>query len=245
MNYAIFTYRGDAECLDICVKQILKADSEAHVYIFNDGADPIVDFSCAKNVFLRYTWFPRKGNLNGLECIRGILMSMLSIPTPGPVIKVDADTLIMSTDLIKNSLASGKLAGGMQCAIPLAWSGVCYWLTRQAICDALHLLVTREFPTRGNYPYPEDVTISQIMFFLYGKSGVDLFEFNGGEHLIGVRSCDPQELPIYAKIAHDNRTAIHCGQTAFYEPLAKQYDESLRQAAARIMHAVLNEGKLP
>ena len=62
---------------------------------------------------------PAGGNLNGLECVRGMLGCMLDIPGDDPVIKIDADTLLMDPAEITRSLKDrGKVAGGdaMPCA---------------------------------------------------------------------------------------------------------------------------------
>ena len=60
---------------------------------------------------------------------------------------------------------------------------------RKFISDALDILVMREFPTR-NQDYPEDVTVSRLALYLYGRKGVDVIEFQGGKYLIGIRTCD-------------------------------------------------------
>lgn len=41
MNYAIFCYREDYKCLELCVKQIRRADCNARIYLFDDGARPL------------------------------------------------------------------------------------------------------------------------------------------------------------------------------------------------------------
>lgn len=55
--------------------------------------------------------------------------------------KIDADTLLMDkAEIVRSLKERNKLAGGMQCVEPLAWSGCCYWMTRTAMRDALELL---------------------------------------------------------------------------------------------------------
>ena len=102
------------------------------------------------------TYFPLRGNLNGLECVRGILGCMLDIPGKEPVVKIDADTLLMDkAEIVRSLKERNKLAGGMQCAEPLAWSGCCYWMTRAARRDAVELWAPREGPA-GRWKDPEE-----------------------------------------------------------------------------------------
>ena len=84
MNYAIFCYREDYKCLELCVKQIRRADCNARIYLFDDGARPLEpgQIPAGKDVSYKVTYFPRRGNLNGLECVRGILGCMLDIDFP-------------------------------------------------------------------------------------------------------------------------------------------------------------------
>ena len=141
MNYAIFCYREDYKCLELCVGQIRKVDPDCMIYLFDDGKAPLTkkDIPKGKDIIYKKTYFERNKNLNGLECVRGMLSCMQDIPGREPVIKIDADALLMSLNEIRKSLFERrKLAGGYQCAVPFAWSGVCYWVTRKFINDRRH-----------------------------------------------------------------------------------------------------------
>lgn len=37
MNYAIFCYREDYKCLELCVGQIRRVDPDCTIYLFDDG----------------------------------------------------------------------------------------------------------------------------------------------------------------------------------------------------------------
>lgn len=41
MNYAIFLYRDDHQCLKICMEQIRSIDRAAQFYLFDDAAKPL------------------------------------------------------------------------------------------------------------------------------------------------------------------------------------------------------------
>ena len=170
------------------MEQIRRIDQAAQFYLFDDAAKPLfpAQVPTGNDISYKITYFARGGNLNGLECVRGMLGCMLDIPGDDPVIKIDADTLLMDPAEITRSLKDrGKVAGGMQCRVPLAWAGCCYWITRPAIKAALELLSRREWPEHARQEYPEDQTISKILLYLYGSAGVDVLEFRGGRRLIG------------------------------------------------------------
>lgn len=239
MNYAIFTYSADADCLEICVDQIRSVDDNAKIYIFDDGKCPLTPDQIPDLCVYKKTWFNRRGNLNGLECVRGMLACLFDIPGDEPVVKIDADTLLMTTKEIQRSLCDRKkLAGGVQCSVPLAWAGCCYWLTRQAIEKALELFARREFPETKDL-YQEDLTITRAMMFLFGQD-IDILEWKNGKHLIGVKTADPDELKQVGVMGRNGVTAIHCGQMDFYEPIKKHFGCTIRQACAKVMAVVKN-----
>lgn len=181
--------------------------------------------------------------MNGLECVRGMLSCMQDIPGTDPIVKVDADTLIMSIDEISKSLSDRRmLAGGYQCAVPFAWSGVCYWVTRRFIREALDVLVTREFPERPDQTYPEDVTMSMLALYLYGRKGADVIEFQDGKFLIGIRTCDKRQLAELSRLAQ-GVSAVHCGQVNFYKPIVDRAGCTIREACARVMWEILHPGQ--
>ena len=245
MNYAIYCYREDYKCLELCIGQIRRVDPDFLIYLFDDGSAPLLrcHIPKGKDVIYKKTYFQRRRNLNGLECVRGMLSCMKDIPGTDPIVKVDADTLIMSIDEISKSLSDRRmLAGGYQCAVPFAWSGVCYWVTRRFIREALDVLVTREFPERPDQTYPEDVTMSMLALYLYGRKGADVIEFQDGKFLIGIRTCDKRQLAELSRLAQ-GVSAVHCGQVNFYKPIADRAGCTIREACARVMWEILHPGQ--
>ena len=103
MNYAIFCYREDYKCLELCVVQIRRVDPDCTIYLFDDGKAPLArkDIPRGRDIIYKKTYFERNRNLNGLECIRGMLSCMRDIPGREPIIKIDADTLLMSLEEIR------------------------------------------------------------------------------------------------------------------------------------------------
>ncbi len=52
MNYAIFCYREDYKCLELCVGQIRRVDPDCTIYLFDDGKAPL-----ARKDIPRGNWF--------------------------------------------------------------------------------------------------------------------------------------------------------------------------------------------
>lgn len=240
MDYAIFCYRDDRLCLPVCLDQVRRVDADARFWVFDDGRCPLVEGDVPVGDDVRYevTWFERNGNLNGLECMRGMLGCMYRIPGSGPVVKLDADTLLMGLGWVDGGVADGKQGGGVQCMVGLAWSGCCYWLTRRAIEDGLSLLVRREWPV-GRDGYPEDQWISKVMLFLYGGRGVDVHEFKGGRLMVGVRGTGSEYLAGVGALVAESVQIVHCGQMDFYGDVAERLGCGLRGACAWVMERVL------
>ena len=136
------------------------------------------------------------------------------------------------SEIARSLVERGKLAGGMQCAVPLGWSGCCYWLTRTAIRGALELLARREWP-ENKQKYPEDETISKIMLYLYGQAGVDVLEFRGGlieakERVRTSKKAHSRLLELTEEIAGPQGELEMVG---FVSAAAQPAMEELRQAA--------------
>lgn len=93
----IFTHPPDyvaaryaAECLRRAGARPVLALDEHDPHLRVDGIDVI------------RTSFPRVGNLNGMDCVRGILQTLDEQAGTGEyVLKVDSDTLVMSLDWLK------------------------------------------------------------------------------------------------------------------------------------------------
>ena len=81
MNYAIFCYGEDHQCLQLCVEQIRRVDCNAKIHLFDDGSAPLEpeQVPAGEDISYKITYFARRGNLNGLECVRGLLGCMLDM----------------------------------------------------------------------------------------------------------------------------------------------------------------------
>lgn len=117
IDVVVFCYRGEEELLPMSLGRLHAALPEARIHIMDDGADPIREeyVRKIKNVCpctYRTTYFDRKRNLNGKECVVGELECMLDVMSEnvnedGYVIKMDPDTLVLRPDLILEAIDKG------------------------------------------------------------------------------------------------------------------------------------------
>ena len=243
MNYIIFTYAGDSPALETSLRQIHSADDEAKIFLLNDGANPIPnpilkDFHQKKLIHTyEPTYFDRKRNLNGTECIRGMLWMMHKACTLcnfDHLIKIDSDTALINPSAIRESLDMGYLAGGCQASKNFAFTGICYWLTHTAIQDLLELFMHHPLPKPESAP--EDITISQALLYLYGCEKVHLLTNHNSSTMCGINTTDPAQINQIAHHAITHGTiAAHCGQTEHYTALLSDELPTPRHTAAHVL----------
>lgn len=150
-----FAYQGDADFVVSTGQAVLTAISHSpYAYgkditlaVVDDAANPCPQETRDKlktlGISYRTSDFPRRGNLNGQECILGILHEFKkSLKRKKDIaVKLDCDTLILGTDWLqkfiadKNALITG--ADDRGCVY-----GMCYAL-KPALVDALIELFTR------------------------------------------------------------------------------------------------------
>ena len=138
MNVALcfFTYSGDATLLDMAVQAVPRLRRQGHkvdFYVIDDAFSPL-EMPPAGCRYWRTT-FDRKGNLNGAECIVGMVDEYAAIFRMGLyewVIKVDSDTFLNNIDWLKevssqNTAFAGTIHVNEHC------SGACYAVSRNGV----------------------------------------------------------------------------------------------------------------
>ena len=129
----LFTYAGDADEAQACVRCALAALPEAVITVADDDADPVPERTrkalLAAGARYRQTSFPRHGNLRGPECVRGII-SMLAGEAADDdiVVKIDSDTALLNGAWIRDMSETGAhwCASG---ADSRQFYGLCYAMT--------------------------------------------------------------------------------------------------------------------
>lgn len=164
----IFTYAGDAQEAIACVRCARTALPDAVVTVADDAAFPVPDevrhTILAYGARYRQTDFPRLGNLNGPECVRGIISTLAGGARDGDiVVKVDSDTALLNGEWIRGMQEEGL--DWFACGTGLRrFYGLCYALTGRAAKLADEFLQKAELDDKA----PEDLTIGRAVIDLCG-----------------------------------------------------------------------------
>ncbi len=157
----IFTHSGAALRLPWAVRGVLVVGLIP--VVCQDGGDPlpphVLGWLASEGVEVRTTNFPRRGNLNGIECAAGICRELEAACIrhgSSHAIKLDDDTLIGDPQVFLNWLQFA--------AIGLTWSegsrpgayGLAYCLSRQT---AAQVAASLEAWPEIDETAPEDLTI--------------------------------------------------------------------------------------
>lgn len=113
VNFCWFSYERDGSILPYSVGSVLKNFPDAKCFIYEDGLRPIGEpfrtQLLEQGARIRKTWFLRKGNLNGIECLRGMLGAMKEASEGVDWVgKIDSDNIIHRSDYIKKLLEENK-----------------------------------------------------------------------------------------------------------------------------------------
>lgn len=164
----IFTYKGDQEETIACVSSLKKVFPESLITVVEDAKAPLdnayVEGLIEMGIRVETSFFERHGNLRGMDCINGMLSYFCEgrLKNDDVILKVDADTLVLGAEWLKNSLEYDFVASGYtnpkNAGERLAY-GCCYALKGQIARLAKETLKT--FP--HSETCPEDVTIFQAV----------------------------------------------------------------------------------
>lgn len=164
----IFTYAGDAQEAVACVRCARTALPGALVTVADDSAFPVPEE--ARNAFLAYgaryrrTNFPRNGNLNGPECVKGIISTLAGgVADDDIVVKIDSDTALLSGGWIESMSGAGL---DWYCCGTGArrFYGLCYAMSGRVARLAADALQHENLPENA----PEDLTIGRTVINLCG-----------------------------------------------------------------------------
>ena len=128
-----FCYAKDAALLDCALRAVphLRAAGDVvDVYVCDDVAAPLAEVPAG--VYYRQTSFPRRGNLNGGECIAGMVKEYARIVAEGGydwVVKVDCDTVVNDLEWLRGIDPGKVLQVGTSHEVAFN-SGSCYAVSR-------------------------------------------------------------------------------------------------------------------
>ena len=157
-----FTYKKDKNLLKESIRSWRKLGGT--VAVFDEHRLPMEEDIGAD--FYKRTKWNRRGNLNGWECIYGILESIVEacdeFGEEGGV-KIDSDTIITGTSWVDQKAPLCGFAPGF----PTTCSGMAYWCRKEA-AQAVLKMMNKEWLSRSN-TLPEDETISHEIMYIYGQ----------------------------------------------------------------------------
>lgn len=162
IRVTILTFSRDAALSLAALRCVRRHLSDAAVTVADDGHDPVSGEAATEMQALgaRYiqTDFPRRGNLNGVSCVRGILETLLNGTADDDVaIKLDADTALRSDGPVRRMLAAGAEGFG-SCCDGRIMCGLCYGFTGAALRRMLAVL--ERLPIGGDDP--EDIATGRL-----------------------------------------------------------------------------------
>lgn len=111
MDIFIFSYKKDAELLPICIEQ---AKQHGKVYLIDDSISPAISREQAELLGVTeyiLSTFDRKGNMNGSDCVQGILNIYASHGSEDWIMKLDPDTLLFYPELLIPEQNAADLIG--------------------------------------------------------------------------------------------------------------------------------------
>ena len=105
LAFIYFTYTKEIDILNLSLEAFDDNDM-SDVYILDDANNPLpyIPGKVIKDNYKR-TSFKRNNNLNGIECLDGMIQEynrIMSIKNYDWVVKVDSDTFINDFDLLKS-----------------------------------------------------------------------------------------------------------------------------------------------
>lgn len=210
MLYVSFTFATDAPLLALAARRIQALDANAIVVAVDDPEHPTPPEMRADGIIYRESSFPRSGNLNGLDCIAGMLATMSDLMD-----EFDSDHIVkFDSDLWPNNLSAFLTSTDSDSYDYLAterWhfaqpAGYIYRLSRR-LCNRLSEEIAARrsldlFPADNKYP--EDQTIYTLALQL--RAAAALIPFTSGAST-GLTDCSPSDL---ARAA--TADVVHCGE---------------------------------
>ena len=160
--FVYFSYKEDAYLLGQSLRALRmlprRLANQSNIFVYDDAQNalPYAPNACHYSK----TFFNRKGNLNGCECVEGMLFCMLEaarLSGADVVIKIDSDIILNNLNWIKdfNSLQSHI---GFQIQNQSHVSGCCYSLPTSALVKMLKVL--RSEPK--NRDIPESILMTSL-----------------------------------------------------------------------------------
>lgn len=162
-----FTYKGDAQLLATALRavpQLTRGGNEVACYVVDDAAAPLGRESLPKWVHYMRTEFNRGGNLNGLECIAGMVGVYDAVMARGAydwLIKADCDTYINGLEWLRGVDPEVFSFVGTVHVNDHA-SGACYAMSARGVATVKHALEEAKWRGAAERGHCEDKVLYNI-----------------------------------------------------------------------------------
>lgn len=163
-----FSYNKDTELLKQALRGVKRLreknlEDTIDVYVFDDNNAPLEREILPEWVNYAQTTFDRRRNLNGLECIQGMLSVYADLISKGYewVIKADSDTYINNLEWIR-ALDPSRIAHAGSCHVHDYSSGACYALSSSGVAALQEKLTDPIIQKRVGVAYCEDKVFCRL-----------------------------------------------------------------------------------
>jgi hypothetical protein len=169
MTFVYFAHSPDQKLLEQSARAVRRLYGDPKIVVFwEEGKEGYLEG--AENLT---SSFERGGNLNGIDCCRGIIDCMLLVNEP-KVVKIDCDVILVK------KIEDHKGFWFMEAVEGFCGIGSCYSISREILLLCKEKLVGYVALPRARYP--EDFSLS-ILCQIVGEGTLKFW--NNGEHVVG------------------------------------------------------------
>lgn len=227
MIYAIFTYRHDAATLSQAVRGIRAIEPSATIAVIDDAGNPLAALPEHVDYYAQSS-FDRKRNLNGIECVAGILSTLTGLMDSyrqDRIIKFDSDMILLNPVPWHNEQYIGFEGANWG----YGFGGI-YGMDRELAGRVHRYVMSRFWPSFQQDNYPEDDVIGRLCMMHTMRWSLSPMNTDA---MSGIMALDDDHLREWCQwaLGHPESVAMHFGQHIALGHHAMEPGESRRLIA--------------
>lgn len=201
--FLTFTCARDADLIPLWAESVRRLLPRAPLYCAVDQQD--ADMPLPKKCHRIVTGFDRRGNLNGIVAVAGILATLHAVAaaTGLPVVKIDCDTVLTGSQWLSAFEDPQLDYIGFEGGHPLTATGICYAFSPHGAQKILRAITP--WPWQKNGKFPEDQTICSLALL---HTNAWLQPWAQGSHVLAF---SPAHFGAPSLLTACD-VAVHCGQ---------------------------------